>query len=53
MNKMQPNRRKIIEIEPGHENSAIGRSHAMTGYIILAVIASIAHNIANTQLFIL
>lgn len=44
------NSRKIVEIEHGHENDPVARSHAMTAYTVIAVIASICYSVAQTPL---
>ncbi|GEM_PF-3699368 len=42
--------RKVVEIEPGRENDPQTRSHAMTAYIAIAALASIAYSVANGPL---
>ncbi len=39
--------RKIVEIEHGHENDPVARSHALTAYTVIAVIASIGYSFAQ------
>ena len=42
--------RKIVEIELGHENDPVARSHAMTAYTVIAVIASIGYSFAHAPM---
>lgn len=42
-----PQSRKIVEIEHGHENDPVARSHALTAYTVIAVIASIGYSFAQ------
>lgn len=46
------NSRKIVEIEHGHENDPVARSHAMTAYTVIAVIASICYSVAQSPLLV-